>query len=150
MNADFTAKRFEELTTAELYEILRARSEIFIMEQRINYQDMDGTDYKSLHCFFHEGEKITAYLRAYYRDGDADAVQIGRVLTLRHGGGLGKRLIQESMAAIRDRMPCSKMCMDAQKHAVGFYEKFGFKAVSGEFMEEGIVHVAMELEVKKE
>lgn len=46
------AKNFEELTITELYEILKARAEIFIMEQDINYQDMDNIDYKSLHCFF--------------------------------------------------------------------------------------------------
>ena len=146
---DFAAKKFKELNTKELYEILRARAEIFVMEQNINYQDMDGTDYKSLHCFFSENDKVTAYLRAYYQNENTDEVKIGRVLTLRHGGGLGRKLMEESLAAIIDKMPCSKMCMDAQKHAVGFYEKFGFRAVSGEFMEEGIVHIAMELNVIK-
>ena len=49
---DFFAKRFDELSTTELYEILKARSEIFVMEQNIHYQDMDDVDCRSLHCFF--------------------------------------------------------------------------------------------------
>ena len=57
-----TVKKFQELTTTELYEILKARAEIFIMEQEINYQDMDDIDYKSLHCFFTEDKKVIAYL----------------------------------------------------------------------------------------
>lgn len=52
-----TVKKFQELTTTELYEILKARAEIFIMEQEINYQDMDDIDYKSLHCFLQKIRK---------------------------------------------------------------------------------------------
>lgn len=52
-----TVKKFQELTTTELYEILKARAEIFIMEQDINYQDMDDIDYKSLHCFLQKIRK---------------------------------------------------------------------------------------------
>ena len=48
------SKKFNELSTTEIYEILKARSEIFILEQNIHYQDMDGVDYNSLHCFFME------------------------------------------------------------------------------------------------
>ena len=62
------AKKFDELTTKELYEILKARSEIFQMEQNIHYQDMDDIDYQSLHCFFMENNKVIAYLRAFYQE----------------------------------------------------------------------------------
>lgn len=61
-------KTFKELTTTELYEILKSRAEIFIMEQNINYQDMDDIDYESLHCFYTENNKVIAYLRAFYKD----------------------------------------------------------------------------------
>ena len=60
----FKVKRFGELTTAELYEILKSRSEIFLLEQNIVCQDMDDVDYDSLHCFLQENGRITAYLRA--------------------------------------------------------------------------------------
>ncbi|MCM1308561.1 MAG: GNAT family N-acetyltransferase [Butyrivibrio sp.] len=143
----FASKKFNELTAPELYEILKARAEIFVVEQKINYRDMDDVDYRSLHCFFREKERVGAYLRAYYRDGGSDTVQIGRVLTLKHGEGLGRRLMENSINVIKSKMPCSRICMDAQKHAVGFYEKFGFRPASDEFLEEGIIHIAMELEL---
>lgn len=143
----FKVKAFEELTTAELYEILKSRAEVFMLEQNIKCQDMDDIDYKSLHCFFQEDQRVTAYLRAYYKDDSTDIVHIGRVLTLQHGAGLGKALMAESIKAIKKRTPCRKIRMDAQKHAVGFYEKLGFKVMSDEFYEEGIVHVVMECEI---
>lgn len=139
------AKQFNELTATELYEILKVRSEIFIIEQNIHYQDMDDVDYDSLHCFFAEDNKVIAYLRAFYIEDNI--VKIGRVLTLKHGNGVGKDLMEQSIIAIKERMKCSKICMDAQKYAVGFYEKFGFKVTSKDFLEEGIVHNTMELKV---
>ena len=144
---DFFAKRFDELNTKELYEILKARSEIFVMEQNIHYQDMDDVDYKSLHCFLTDDRKVCAYLRTFYADEVCGIVKVGRVLTLQHGNGAGRELMNKSIQAIRQKMNCKKICMDAQKHAAGFYKKFGFKEVSGDFLEEGIVHVRMELEM---
>lgn len=144
---EWVAKEFKELTTTELYEILKARAEIFIMEQNINYQDMDDMDYKSLHCFYKEGAKVVAYLRAFYKDDGRKAVQAGRVLTLAHGNGIGRRLMEEGLREIQERMPCEKICVDAQKYAEGFYGKFGFQTVSGEYVESGVVHVDMELDV---
>lgn len=141
------AKTFQELTTTELYEILKARAEIFIMEQKINYQDMDDIDYQSLHCFFMEDNKVIAYLRAFYEDQDQGIVRMGRVLTLQHGKGVGKYLLEESITAIKDRMNCQKIVGHAQKYALGFYEKLGFKAVTDDFIEEGIVHIGVELEL---
>lgn len=138
-----TVKTFQELTTTELYEILKARAEIFIMEQ----QDMDDIDYKSLHCFFTEDKKVIAYLRAFYQENDGDIVRIGRVLTLQHGNGTGRNLLEQSLKAIKENMKCKKIVMDAQKYAVGFYEKFGFKTISDDFYEEGTLHVVMELDV---
>ena len=142
---NFYAKEFCELTTTELYEILKSRAEIFIIEQNIHYQDCDDTDYNSLHCFIEENGKIAAYLRAFYKDNDKTTVKVGRVLTMRHGIGLGKELLEKSICVISNKMKCNRIYIDAQKHAVGFYEKIGFKIVTGEFLEEGIIHVGMEL-----
>lgn len=147
LTAKLTAKFFSELNTTELYEILRARCRILIMEQRNIFPDVDGVDYQSLHCYFREGDTVTAYLRAYYDGEDREAVTLGRVLTLRHGEGTGRRLVEESIAAIRERMPCKKICLASQKQAAGFYEKLGFHVTSGEFLEEGVVHVSMELDL---
>lgn len=140
------SKKFKELNIKELYEILKARAEIFVVEQKINYQDMDNIDYDSLHCFFMEDNKVIAYLRAFYEN-NKDTVKVGRVLTLKHGSGIGKELMMQSIKVIKEKMQCQKIVIHAQKYAVGFYEKFGFKTISDEFLEEGVVHVVMELEL---
>ena len=79
------AKFFHELTTIELYELLKARSEIFVVEQNCIYQDMDDKDYDSIHVFYQESGKVVAYLRAFLKE--KDVVQLGRVLTVEHGTG---------------------------------------------------------------
>lgn len=140
---NFVAKEFDELTTKELYEILKARAKVFIVEQGIQCQDMDDVDYRSLHCYYEEDGIVTAYLRAYY-GADNKEVRIGRVLTVEHGQGLGKRLMECSMKTIQEKFGCEKLCLDAQTHAIGFYEKLGFRVTSDEFLEEGIPHVEME------
>ena len=53
--------------------------------------------------------------------------------------------MEKSLSAVKEKMPCEKIYIEAQKHAIGFYEKHGFKVTSGEFLDEGVVHVAMEL-----
>ena len=142
---EFTAKSFSELTTTELYEIIKSRSEIFLLEQNIICQDMDDVDYNALHCFFFDGKRVTAYLRAFCMA--EDTVTVGRVLTLEHGKGLGRKLLEKSIAEIKNRFSCKKISLHAQKHASGFYEKLGFNIVSDEFLEEGVVHVTMETEI---
>lgn len=142
----FISKEFSELSAAELYEIIKSRTEIFLLEQNIVCQDLDDTDYKSLHCFFFDGKRVTAYLRAF--SSDEDTVTIGRVLTLKHGEGLGSELMKRSIEEIQKRFSCKKISVHAQKQAAGFYEKLGFCVVSDEFLEEGVIHITMEREAQ--
>lgn len=144
---ELKAKFFDELTPREVYEILRARDLIFKGEQKIDYCDFDDIDYRSLHIFLESGGAIKAYLRAYFKGADGQAVQVGRVLTTEHGIGLGGRLMKEGIPLIREKMNPGAIYLDSQKHAVGFYEKYGFVAISDEFIEAGIPHVEMVLEL---
>ena len=136
-------KYFDELSTRELYEILRARAEVFAVEQNCVYQDLDGKDYKSLHVFFDRGESVTAYLRAFFKDGET--VQMGRVLTTKRGIGLGAKLLKYAIEEIERRFNPKQIYIESQTHAVGFYEREGFKVCSDEFMDAGIPHVEMKL-----
>ena len=140
------AKKFCELTTAELYEIIRARNEIFLLEQGIICQDLDRLDYDALHCFIEQDGAVVAYLRAFSKKDEPYTVKIGRVLSVTHGIGLGTRIMTESIPKIKEAFNCKKISVNAQKHAQGFYERLGYKVVSGEFLEEGVVHVKMELD----
>lgn len=142
---NFVSKKFSELSLDELYEILKSRSEIFMLQQNIICQDMDDTDRISLHCFFYENKRVTAYLRAFCSD--ENTVTVGRVLTLQHGKGVGKDLMQRSIAEIKKTFPTKKIIVHAQKQAVGFYKKMGFNIISDEYVKEGIVHVTMDMQI---
>ena len=139
----FVAKFFSELSPAELYEILRARAEIFLLEQGIHEQDLDGIDYDCLHCFLWEDGKAIATLRAFYSDEVKTKVKIGRVVTITHGKGHGKLLMEGSLAAIREKLPHQTLYVHAQVRAAGYYAKFGFSPVGEEFDEAGIPHIEM-------
>ena len=139
------SKFFSELTTTELYEILKAREEIFVVEQNCVYQDLDNKDYGSLHVFYEEDGIVTAYMRAFFKDDTT--VQMGRVLSLRHGAGLGGRLLREGIIQIKDKMTPKRIYIEAQCYATGYYEREGFSVCSDEFLEDGIPHVQMILEL---
>lgn len=139
---NFVSITFSELSVDELYEILKSRAEVFLLEQKIICQDLDDKDRSSIHCFFTDKNRVVAYLRAF-PSGD-DSVTIGRVLTLEHGKGLGRELMKRSLEEIKNHFGNKKTLVHAQKQAEEFYAKMGFNAVSDEYLEEGIVHVTME------
>lgn len=136
-------KFFDELTTGELYELLKARAKIFVVEQNCIYQDLDDKDYESLHIFYEESGKVIAYLRAFLKK--KDVVQVGRVLTVEHGTGLGGRLLKAGIECIKEKYRPHKIFIEAQCYAVGYYKREGFQICSEEFLEDGISHVQMEL-----
>lgn len=142
---ELKVKFFNELTTRELYGILKARSEIFVVEQSCIYQDIDGRDEQSLHVFYEEDGKVTAYLRAFVKD--ELTVQIGRVLTVNHGTGLGGKLLTEGIRQVKTAFNPKQIYIEAQCYAVGFYEREGFKICSEAFLDDGIPHVEMILEL---
>ncbi len=145
----FYAKSFEELTGGQVYEILKSRSEIFMLEQCIHCLDMDDVDYRSIHFFIEENGRVIAYLRAFYDEDDRKTVRIGRVLSLHHRKGLGSELMAQSLSYIKENMQPDVIAVHSQEYICCFYEKFGFKKVSDPFLEEGVPHVSMELRVQE-
>ena len=145
---ELKTKYFNELSTIELYEILKARSQIFVIEQKCIYQDIDDIDYKSIHIFYQQDNKVMAYLRIFPKEENWDVVQIGRVLSIEHGKGLGGKILKEGIKYIKEKINTNKIYIEAQCYAIGFYKREGFKICSEEFLEDGILHVKMELELK--
>lgn len=138
-------KRFEQLSATELYDILRARAEVFVVEQSCVYQDLDGIDRDAFHVYSENGGSLDAYLRIFMKDPSSRTAQIGRVLTLKRGCGLGLSILLEGIRAAKEILHADKVYIEAQVYATGFYEKAGFRTVSEEFLEDGIPHVAMTL-----
>lgn len=144
-------KSFPELTAAELYEILRTREAVFIVEQTCPYPEADGRDYDAVHYFYREPDgRVAAYLRLYPKAGEPGTIQVGRVVTAgtARGTGLGRRILHESVQYAIEKMGAERLYLEAQTYAIGFYRKEGFAVCSGEFLEDGIPHVRMRREAK--
>ena len=141
MKMNWHLKTFEELTTKELYEILRARAEVFVVEQNCAYQDPDGLDRTSYHLWFEEDGELKAYLRIFSADGEW--AKIGRVITTQRGAGLGRKILKAGVEACREVLKRDKIFIEAQCYATGFYAKEGFVCVGEEFLEDGIPHIKM-------
>lgn len=139
-------KHFNELTVSELYEILRARAEVFIVEQNCVYQDVDNVDKEAYHVYLREEGEIVAYLRVVDKDKRLDEVSLGRVITLKRRQGYGSKVMKVGIEVARERFGATKIKIGAQAWAKPFYEQVGFKQISGEYMEDGIPHIYMILE----
>ncbi len=141
----FIVKHFNELSTIELYEILKTRAEIFVVEQDCVYQDLDDKDQNAIHVFcWNDSGRVAACLRVFWNNEAEGIAQIGRVVTLEHGKGLGGKMLHEGVRIAEDILKANKIYLEAQEYAIGYYAKEGFEVVSDPFMEDGIPHVKME------
>jgi ElaA protein len=131
---------FRDLTIATLYDILRLRSDVFVVEQECAYPDLDGRDTEpgTRHLWFSREREIRAYLRIL---DDHGVERIGRVATAKtaRGSGLAGRLMEHALEIVGHR----RSVLDAQSHLVGFYRRYGFEPTGPEYMEDGIPHVPM-------
>lgn len=142
---DLVVKKFEELTVDELYEILKIRSMVFVVEQNCAYQDMDEKDRHSYHVFLKDDTSIKAYLRVLERGVAFDDVAIGRVLTTERGKGFGHRILEEGIKVAQKVLHADRIMIGAQTYIRSLYEKHGFVQASDEFLEDGIPHIKMML-----
>ena len=138
-------KRFNELGLMELYEILRCRSEVFVVEQGFPYQDLDYADIDSTHIFMEEGGKILAYLRVIDPGVRGEAASIGRVLTMKEarGRGLARQMMKEAIRIAKAKSPVIEI--HAQSYLKDFYQSLGFEPTSEEYILEGRPHVSMKM-----
>ena len=136
-------KPFNELTLTELFEIVRARFDVFVGEQHILEPEYDDVDYRSAHIFISEDGKIVAYARVFQGE-SPEQWYIGRMLTVRRGQGLGAAVIDAAKGYIKEHGG-KQILLHAQVQACGFYAKQGFEVCSEVFEEAGIPHVRMGL-----
>ena len=145
---EFVQKTFDELTNRELYEILRAREAVFVVEQNCPYYDIDGLDYPSLHMFYKDEDgSVQACLRIFEKVDEPGTMQIGRLVTVARGVGLGGKILHQAVEWFRENCEANGIYLEAQQYAIGFYAKEGFQVVSDPFLEDGIPHVQMRLQL---
>ena len=134
-------KTFDQLTTRELYEILKTRAAVFIVEQNCAYQDLDDIDFKSTHLMLYSDGELVAYSRVF-KDDESDLWHIGRVLTTQRNKHFGLRIMEEAIRVAKE-MDAQLIEIEAQSYAIGFYEQLGFEVSSDEFLLDGILHRRM-------
>jgi ElaA protein len=141
----FEWRRFEQLSAPELYDLLRFRQDIFVVEQGSPYPDLDGFDQTARHLLLHEAGVLGGYLRLAPMPGPPPSVSLGRVALAPHlrGRGLGRMLMDRAMLVCRDDYPDRPMVLRAQRHLVPFYQSFGFRVTSEPFDDFGVTHVEM-------
>ncbi len=139
-------QRLDELSAVALYELLRFRQQVFVVEQRSPYPDLDGLDHSAWHLSLRAEGALAGYLRLLPPAGAASPARIGRVavaVDLRRRG-LGRRLMAEALSFCRDRYAGQPILLGAQLHLAAFYERLGFVANSAPYDDFGVMHVEME------
>ncbi|GAA0122556.1 MAG: GNAT family N-acetyltransferase [Clostridium argentinense] len=138
-------KKFEDLTTLELHNIVRERINVFVVEQNCVYEELDGLDLKSYHLFKEENNNIVAYLRILPKGLVYDEVAIGRVLTVKEyrGQGFFTELMEKAINFIENELNEKTIKISAQEYLRKAYGKFGFKEVSEVYLDVNIPHVEM-------
>jgi ElaA protein len=141
---------YSDLSKDDLYEILKVRQDVFVVEQNCVYQDVDDLDDKSWHLIAWDmnnsgGKNIVAYLRVVLPGYKYKEPSMGRVLTIQQARytGLGKQLIKEALINIEVVFPNQPIRISSQEYLIKFYNSFGFTVVSEPYDEDGISHIEM-------
>mgnify|MGYP002827602445 FL=1 len=138
-------KTFSELDTEDLYQILRLRSEVFVVEQNCVYQDIDNKDQNAIHLYYKKNDEIVAYTRIFKAGYYYKNPCIGRVVVLKKNRGkdLGKKIMIDSIEYIRQNIKGEKIELSAQKYLDKFYKDLGFYKIGEDYLEDGIPHQRM-------
>jgi ElaA protein len=141
--------QFDQISGAQLYEVLALRQDVFILEQQCLYRDMDGHDLACWHLLGWQTRagqrRLAAYLRCLAPGVKFAEMSLGRVVTAAsaRGGGIGRQLVQQGIAHARRQFPGGAIRIGAQQYLKQFYRSAGFETVCAPYDEDGIVHVDM-------
>ncbi|MGK0469279.1 MAG: ElaA protein [Clostridium sp.] len=142
---NWVIKKFNELSSDELYEILKLRSEVFVIEQECIYEDCDGKDKESYHLFAEQNGEILVYLRILEKGVSYSEISIGRVLANKkyRGRGFAKQMMLRAIEFIEHSLNEKEIRISAQVYLLNFYSSFGFAQVSEGYLEDDIPHIEM-------
>lgn len=148
MEIQWSLKKFSELTTDELYALLRLRSEVFVVEQNCVFLDMDNKDQDCYHLLGWKNNELVATTRIVPPGVIYDIPSIGRVVTstLIRGTGIGRLLMEKSIEETYLLYKKVPIKIGAQLYLLKFYTSLGFKKTSDIYLEDGIEHIEMLLD----
>ena len=145
MNIQWYCKDFTSLLPEELYQAMRLRNAVFVVEQNCVFQDADNKDQSSYHFMAWNDEKLVAYARIVPPGIIYEQASIGRVVTspsVRHNS-IGKELMKKSIESIHKLFGVVSIKIGAQLYLQKFYSSFGFQQTSNVYLEDGIEHIEM-------
>ena len=142
---EILVKNFEKLSTFELYDLLKLRSKVFVVEQDCVYQDLDGKDSKALHIIGKKEGRTVAYTRCFKPGIYFEEASIGRVVVEsdQRKYGYGHVIMQASIKAIKNHYDAEIIKISAQTYLREFYESHAFTQIGEGYLEDGIPHIAM-------
>ncbi|MDF2157792.1 GNAT family N-acetyltransferase [Algoriphagus sp. CAU 1675] len=145
MNITHTVKGFYELSQDELYDLLRLRSEVFVVEQNCVFLDQDNKDQKCHHLLLYQEGQLVGYCRIVPAGISYEEVAIGRVVTApsARGKGFGRKVMELGIEACQNLYGPCDIRLGAQTYALGFYESLGFQTEGEVYDEDGIEHIEM-------
>lgn len=148
VNLQWYNKTFQQLSNDQLYDILKLRVDIFVVEQCCYYPELDNLDRDSEthHIFCYQNNNIIAYLRVLAKGLSYDKYpSIGRVAVAKQarGSGLGHLLIRKGLEDCQQRWPTQTIKISAQQHLEQYYQQHGFITASAMYLEDNIPHIAM-------
>jgi ElaA protein len=140
-----TCKAFDDLTPHELYEIMRLRNEVFVLEQLCVYQDADNKDQRSHHLMIKDNDKLIAYARLLPPGVSYPEMSIGRVISSPEyrRKGAGRLLMQKAIEGCHELFGEGPIRIGAQLYLKKFYESFGFVQAGDMYLEDNIEHIEM-------
>ena len=150
MSKVWQIKRFDDLSTRELYNLLRLRSDVFVVEQECPYPELDGKDTlpETIHVWQYGPEEvITACLRILAPGVSYTGVSLGRVAVHREfrRSGLAHKIVDKAIELAEQHWPGVKIEIGAQEYLTAFYNSHGFRVSSAPYLEDNIPHVDMVL-----
>jgi len=140
-------KAFSDLSLHDLYDLLKLRQEVFVVEQTCPYLDADGADEQALHLYArNDAGEMVVYARLYLATVDTGYSRIGRVITHEkvRRQKLGREVMQRSIDYLEEHAPKAPIRVGAQVYLLKFYQSFGFEAISEEYLEDDIPHIDMQ------
>ena len=146
---ELTVKTFDELTLHELYEILRLRESVFVVEQNCPYHEIDGNDKKAVHLWLSDQDGIVAYARVLGPGTIFETAAIGRVVSAKRRRGYATEILRNAIQIAQQRFSAERITVEAQVYARKLYEGAGFVQASEEFLEDGIPHILMICDCKR-
>lgn len=152
LTVTYEVKSYSDLSLDELYTLLALRSEVFVVEQRCYYQDMDKIDQVCWHMIGYVDKTVAAYGRVIPLDVVYEGyVSLGRILVSKNfrGAGYGRRLVSEMLDFVQTIYPNTPIKISAQVYLIDFYNSFGFEVRGAPYLDAEIPHVSMVLENDK-